>query len=272
MTAFLSAGGGRAASGSLSGSVGPGFTISFSASSVEEGTYTITINDQDTAHNFDLKSPGGGSVLQTDILGTGSTSADVTLTPGTWTYQCDAHPSTMHGSFDVTAAPTSSSTATDTTSTTSTDTTTTTTSTTTTTTTQSTSTSTGSTSTGTSTEETTTGPSTSTATTSTSTETATTESEPTTTTTQRTRVSVTGVAVHGRKVTETVKTNVAGSATLTLVHGAKRVARARFRLHAGTNRVRLTAPRRAHGRYTLVTAVVASDRTHWTARRAVKLR
>jgi hypothetical protein len=265
----FSAGGGRAAVGSLSGSVGPGFTISFSASSVEEGTYTITIDDQGTAHNFDLIKPGGGSVLSTDIAGTGTTSADVTLTPGTWTYQCDAHSATMHGSFDVTAAATSSSSSTDT-GTASTTTSTSTSTTTTTTTTHSTST--GSTATETSTEQTTTEPSTSTSTTSSSTSTQT-QTEPTTSTTERvTRVSVATFAVHGRTLLETVKTNASGRATLTLLRGKKRVARARFRLRAGANRLRLTAPPTAHGRHVLVTAVRASEGTTWTARRAVRLR
>ena len=44
--------------GTLSASVGPGFSISMSSSSVTAGTYTINVSDQSSAHNFHLSGPG----------------------------------------------------------------------------------------------------------------------------------------------------------------------------------------------------------------------
>ena len=90
--------------GTLSGSVGPGFSISLSASSVAAGSYTINISDQSSIHNFHLSGPGVNKA--TSISGTGSTSWSVTLQAGTYTYQCDAHASTMNGSLTVTGSST----------------------------------------------------------------------------------------------------------------------------------------------------------------------
>lgn len=108
--------GARATAGSLSGSVGPGFTISMSASSVTAGDYTINISDSSNIHNFHLSGPGVNE--STSISGTGSTSWSVTLTAGTYSFQCDAHPGTMNGSLTVTDAATTTTDTTPTTTTT----------------------------------------------------------------------------------------------------------------------------------------------------------
>jgi len=42
----------------LTGTVGPGFTISISKKSVKAGTYVITINDRASIHDFHLTGPG----------------------------------------------------------------------------------------------------------------------------------------------------------------------------------------------------------------------
>jgi hypothetical protein len=105
--------GARATAGSLSASVGPGFTISMSADSVTEGAYTITVSDQSAIHNFHLSGPGVNKA--TSISGQGTATWSVTLQPGTYSFVCDAHAATMNGSLTVTAATTTSTAATTTT-------------------------------------------------------------------------------------------------------------------------------------------------------------
>jgi len=64
---------------------------------VDPGTYTIVVHDYATLHNFDLSGPGVSKA--TDIEGTGDATWTVTFTNGRYTFQCDAHPTQMHGSF-----------------------------------------------------------------------------------------------------------------------------------------------------------------------------
>src|SRR5437764_15010967 len=93
--ALVSPRAGAHALGSISGSVGPGFNISMSESSVTAGSYTINVSDSSTIHNFHLSGPGVNK--STSIAGTGSTSWSVTLQVGTYSFQCDAHPDSMNG-------------------------------------------------------------------------------------------------------------------------------------------------------------------------------
>lgn len=87
-------------SGTLSGSVGPGFDISMTQKTATPGTYTLNVDDQGTSHNFHFSGPGGVDV-KTDISGTGKQSFTVTLQKGTYTFVCDAHSSEMHGTLTV---------------------------------------------------------------------------------------------------------------------------------------------------------------------------
>src|SRR3954462_3434236 len=93
--------GAHIADGTLSGSVGPGFSISMSESSVTAGNYTIDVSDSATIHNFHLFGPGVSEM--TSVAGTGSDSWPVTLQPGPYTFQCDAHAHSMNGTLTVTA-------------------------------------------------------------------------------------------------------------------------------------------------------------------------
>ena len=88
------------ASGTLTGSVGPGFEISMAESTVAAGTYTLTVDDQASIHNFHFT--GDGVDVSTDVSGTGEESFTVTLKPGTYTFHCDPHSSQMHGTLTVT--------------------------------------------------------------------------------------------------------------------------------------------------------------------------
>jgi plastocyanin len=87
----------------LQANVGPGFTISLrdaggaGVSHLDPGTYTIHVVDQSPEHNFDLTGPGVSKA--TEIDATGTQDWEVTFADGTYRYQCDAHATTMRGSF-----------------------------------------------------------------------------------------------------------------------------------------------------------------------------
>ncbi|HET7571403.1 MAG TPA: hypothetical protein VFJ77_01905, partial [Gaiellaceae bacterium] len=89
----------HATDGTLSGSVGPGFTISMSTARVAPGAYEITISDTSDLHNFHLVGPGVD--LATSIEGTGKTTWNVTLQAGTYRFRCDAHAAQMTGQLVV---------------------------------------------------------------------------------------------------------------------------------------------------------------------------
>lgn len=87
----------------LTGVVGPGFSISLKnadgtgVSHLDPGTYDITVSDLSIDHNFHLSGPGVDQA--TLVESTGTVTWSVTITDGTYTYICDAHPTLMKGSF-----------------------------------------------------------------------------------------------------------------------------------------------------------------------------
>jgi plastocyanin len=90
----------------LSGTVGPGFTITLkkagkTVKTLKAGKYAITVSDKSNIHNFHVKGPGVNKVI-TSTPFKGTKIATVTLKKGTYTYVCDPHKSSMHGSFKVT--------------------------------------------------------------------------------------------------------------------------------------------------------------------------
>src|SRR5256714_170308 len=102
---FALPGGARPAQNALTGTVGPGYSISLVDESgnlvthLDPGTYTITVKDQAAIHNFDLTGPGVSQ--HTDIESVGTVTWTVTFTDGIYTYVCDAHPTQMKGQFAV---------------------------------------------------------------------------------------------------------------------------------------------------------------------------
>jgi len=97
----------QAALPKLTGTVGPGFTITLKkgttkVTKLKAGKYTLVVKDLSSAHNFDLKNPKGKSVVKTSVSATGTKTYTVTLTKGTWRFVCDPHSSFMKGSFTVT--------------------------------------------------------------------------------------------------------------------------------------------------------------------------
>ena len=78
----------------LTGTDGPGFTISMSKTTVKAGTYVITI------HDFHLTGPGVNKTTSVPAIGT--TKWTVKLKKGTYKFVCDPHAAIMHGVLNVT--------------------------------------------------------------------------------------------------------------------------------------------------------------------------
>jgi plastocyanin len=103
--ALLGAGPTAADNGQLTGTVGPGYSISLKDSTgaavthLDPGTYTLVVHDQSDIHNFDLSGPGVS--VRTDIDFVGDQTFTVTFTDGKYTFVCDAHFTTMKGAFTV---------------------------------------------------------------------------------------------------------------------------------------------------------------------------
>jgi len=87
-------------SSTLTGTVGPGFTITMNKATVKAGTYAITIHDLASIHDFHLTGPGVNK--KTSIPGTGTTTWTVKLKKGTYHFVCDPHNTIMHGLLKVT--------------------------------------------------------------------------------------------------------------------------------------------------------------------------
>ncbi len=89
----------------LQGSVGPGFVISLTTQDGEDvttlapGSYTIEVDDMATSHNFHLTGPGVDE--STEVSEEEKETFQVDLQPGTYTFVCDPHSSSMNGSFEV---------------------------------------------------------------------------------------------------------------------------------------------------------------------------
>jgi plastocyanin len=90
----------------LTGTVGPGFTITLTTAdgapveTLSAGSYELEVEDLSSAHNFHLTGPGGVDVA-TDVAESGTQSFTVDVTAGTYDFVCDPHASQMSGSFQV---------------------------------------------------------------------------------------------------------------------------------------------------------------------------
>ena len=92
----------------LTGTVGPGFTISLTmkgkkVKTLKAGAYTFVISDKASIHNFVLEQESGGKFEKdlTDVSFTGMKTVKVTLKKGKWKYYCAPHESAMFGFFTV---------------------------------------------------------------------------------------------------------------------------------------------------------------------------
>jgi len=101
------AGAARADNPQLIGTVGTGdaFSIGLSDANgspvhhLDPGTYTLLVHDRSALHNFHLAGPGVD--VATDIEGIGDQTFTITLSDGTYTFQCDPHSNVMSGVFTV---------------------------------------------------------------------------------------------------------------------------------------------------------------------------
>jgi plastocyanin len=94
-----------AATPTLTGTDGPGFTITLKkgskkVTSLKAGKYKFVIKDLSNIHNFHLSGPGVNK--KTGVGSTGTTTWTVTLKKGTYKFICDPHAAIMKGSFKVT--------------------------------------------------------------------------------------------------------------------------------------------------------------------------
>ncbi|MDX6475453.1 MAG: hypothetical protein QOH95_964 [Gaiellaceae bacterium] len=94
-----------AATPTLNGTVGPGFTITLTkggakVTKLKAGSYVVKVSDKSNIHNFRLKGPGVNKT--TSVTGTGSSTWTVSLKKGKYTFVCDPHATIMKGSFTVT--------------------------------------------------------------------------------------------------------------------------------------------------------------------------
>ena len=93
-----------AATPTLNGTVGPGFTITLTKSGakvtkLKAGTYIIKVADKSNIHNFRLKGPGVNKSTAVSFKGT--VTWKVTLKAGKYTVVCDPHATIMKQSFTV---------------------------------------------------------------------------------------------------------------------------------------------------------------------------
>ena len=95
-----------AATPKLTGTVGPGFTITLTKSGkkvtkLKAGKYTFVIADKASIHNFSLDGPKGFEKTFTSVPFKGTKTVTVTLKAGKYKFYCEPHESTMFGNFTV---------------------------------------------------------------------------------------------------------------------------------------------------------------------------
>jgi plastocyanin len=97
---------GSAAATPLTGTVGPGFTITLNkgttkVKTLKPGSYVITVKDKAAIHNFHIFGPGLNKKVTT-VPFVGTKTITVTLKKGKYTYQCDPHAASgMKATFTV---------------------------------------------------------------------------------------------------------------------------------------------------------------------------
>ena len=89
----------------LAGTDGPGFTISLKSGgknvkALKKGTYSLTVNDKSSIHNFVIEGPGVEKDV-TSVSGTGTKTVTLKLRPGKYKFYCRPHESSMFGFVTV---------------------------------------------------------------------------------------------------------------------------------------------------------------------------
>jgi plastocyanin len=95
-----------AATPTLVGTVGPGFTITLTqggkkVTNLKAGKYKFVINDKASIHSYGLDGPHGFAKDLTSVSFKGTKTFTLTLKAGKYKYYCMPHESTMFGRFTV---------------------------------------------------------------------------------------------------------------------------------------------------------------------------
>jgi plastocyanin len=98
--------GARAATPTLTGTVGPGYTITLKMNNkvvktLKAGTYKLVIHDMAPVHAYSLDGPNGYAKDFTTVPFTGTKTFTVALKKGAYKYYCPPHESAMFGHFTV---------------------------------------------------------------------------------------------------------------------------------------------------------------------------
>jgi plastocyanin len=106
LVAFALASVATAATPKLTGTVGPGFTITLTKSGkkvtkLKAGKFTFVVADKASFHNFSLDGPKGFEKTFTSVPFKGTKTVTVTLKAGKYKFYCEPHESTMFGNFTV---------------------------------------------------------------------------------------------------------------------------------------------------------------------------
>jgi plastocyanin len=96
----------HAATPVLTGTVGPGFTISLKMSgkqvkTLKAGTYKVVIHDQASIHGFSLDGPNKFAKDLTPVPFVGTKTITLNLKAGAYKFYCPPHEPTMFGHFTV---------------------------------------------------------------------------------------------------------------------------------------------------------------------------
>src|SRR5579864_1487979 len=96
----------RAAAVTLTGTDGPGFTITLKQGSkavktLKAGTYKFVIHDMSSIHGWSLDGPHGFAKDIASITGTGTKTVTLKLKAGKYKFYCPAHEPEMFGHFTV---------------------------------------------------------------------------------------------------------------------------------------------------------------------------
>ncbi len=101
----------QASTPKLTGTVGPGYTITLKkgttkVKTLKAGKYTFVITDKASIHNFTIEREKGGPKIEKTLTSTsfqGKKTVTVTLKTGSWKFYCSNHESQMFGFFKVTS-------------------------------------------------------------------------------------------------------------------------------------------------------------------------
>jgi uncharacterized protein (DUF2141 family) len=96
----------RTATVTLTGTDGPGFTITLKQGSkavktLKAGTYKFVIHDMSSIHGWSLDGPHGFAKDIASITGTGTKTVTLKLKAGKYKFYCPAHEPEMFGHFSV---------------------------------------------------------------------------------------------------------------------------------------------------------------------------